>query len=58
MIEQKLDRYEERENFTLEFVDPEVAISINSMAVDIPYDPMMLERESRVIKTLIESGYL
>lgn len=58
MIEQKLDRYEEREYFTLEFVDPEVAISINSKAVDIPYDLMMLERESRVIKMLIESGYL
>ena len=54
----QLDDYESEEGFTLEFVEPELAIKKNRSC---PYEqkmPLMLEREARVLELLINKGYL
>lgn len=53
---QYLDQYEADENFTLEFVDPALAIGKNRSASGAPYDPLMLEREARVLEILVAEG--
>lgn len=55
---QQLDDYEAEENFTLEFVNPAVAISTNREKSHGPKDRNMLEREARVLELLIKEGYL
>ena len=60
--EQKLDDYEAEEAFTLEFVTPDYAIKVNDMndhgsKTDNPMYRVMIERESRVLKMLLEEGY-
>lgn len=56
---QKLDDYEEEERFTLEFVPPETAITVNRKVVPPrPKEQTMLEREARVLELLSEEGYL
>ena len=58
VVSQDLDGYEARETYTLEFVDPHTAIRKNLRNIQGPYNRMMFEREARVLKMLIEEGYL
>ena len=53
---QNLDDYEAEERFTLEYIDPKAAIKINRRADHGPKDPVMLEREARVLEMLIAEG--
>jgi len=55
-VPQCLDDYEADEFFTLEFVDPMVAIERNRNKNHGPKAPVMLEREARVLEMLIEDG--
>ena len=55
---QHLDDYEAEERFTLEFVHPMHAIRTNRQKDHGPKDPIMLEREARVLEMLMEEGYL
>ena len=55
---QKLDGYEAEERFTPEFVEPETVIRVNRRGAHGPKDPMMLEREARVVELLLEEGYV
>lgn len=54
---QKLDDYESKERFTFEYVKPEVAIATNRKSDHGPKDPVMIEREAKVLEMLIEEGY-
>ncbi len=56
-VPQKLDDYEARERFTLEFVEPEAAIAVNRKPNHGPKDRNMIEREARVLEMLIKEGY-
>ena len=55
---QKLDDYESDEHFTLEYVMPETAIFSNRTKDHGPKDPVMLEREARVLEMLVSEGFL
>ena len=55
---QKLDGYEASEAYTLEYVKPDIAIKKNCAVKDSPYNKMMFEREARVLKMLIEEGFI
>ncbi len=55
---QKLDDYESDELFTLEYVVPENAILRNRAIVHGPKDPVMLEREARVLEMLLSEGLI
>lgn len=55
---QKLDDYESDEHFTLEYVMPEFAIFSNRTKDHGPKDPVMLEREVRVLEMLISEGLI
>lgn len=55
-ISQKLDSYEADENFTLEFVRPEIAIKKNRSVAESPYNQMMFEREAKVLEMLMDEG--
>ena len=57
-VPQALDAYEAREAYTLEYVPPLTAIQKNRSVGDSPYNPMMFEREARVLELLISEGYL
>ena len=57
-VSQCLDNYESKENYVLEFVDPQVVISKNRSIAQSPYDPMMFEREVKVIEMLLSEGLL
>ncbi|MBQ7548605.1 MAG: NUDIX domain-containing protein [Clostridia bacterium] len=50
---QKLDDYESDEHFTLEYVMPENAILSNRTKDHGPKDPIMIEREARVLEMLL-----
>ena len=52
-----LDDYELLENFTLEFVEPRVAIETNRNCPNKSKFPIMLEREARVLEMLMDEGY-
>ena len=52
------DNYEAKENYRLEFVDPQSAIRKNRSAANTPYNRMMFEREARVLELLIAEGHL
>ncbi|MBO4872758.1 MAG: NUDIX domain-containing protein [Lachnospiraceae bacterium] len=56
-VSQKLDDYEAEEHFTLEYVEPEKAIRTNREGAHGPKDPIMLEREARVLEMLLAEGY-
>lgn len=43
--------------YTLEFVDPKIAIQKNRHVGKSPYSKIMLERETRVLELLIAEGY-
>ena len=55
---QKLDDYESDEHFTLEYVTPENAILNNRTKDHGPKDPVMLEREARVLEMLLSDGLI
>lgn len=57
-IPQCLDTYESMENYVLEYVIPQIAISKNRSVTKSPYNPMMFEREAKVIEILIAEGLL
>lgn len=57
-VSQCLDHYEAAEHYALEFVDPILAIQKNRNVQDSPYNPMMFEREARVLEMLIAEGML
>ena len=54
---QELDGYEAEESYTLEFVEPDMAIWKNRRVAHSPYDPMMFEREARVLERLLAEGF-
>lgn len=54
---QELDDYEREERFTLEWVEPAVAIAANRSSDHGPKDAYMIEREARVLELLIGEGY-
>ena len=56
-INQNLDDYEDYEKFTLELVDPMLAIDINRNKNHGPKDMVELERETKVLELLIKEGY-
>ena len=56
-INQNLDDYEDFEKFTLELVDPKIAININRNKQHGPKDLDMIEREAKVLELLIKEGY-
>ena len=53
---QELDDYEANEDYTLEYVEPNVAIKKNRNVTQSPYDQAMFEREARVLELLIAEG--
>ena len=55
---QKLDDYESDEHFTLKYVMPVTAILSNRSKDHEPKDPVMLEREARVLKMLLSEGLI
>lgn len=55
---QQLDDYEAEEKFTLEYVDPAHAICVNREVDHGPKDPIMLEREARVLEMMVQEGML
>lgn len=57
LVPQSLDGYEAEEGYELEFVDPETAIAKNRCFRPSPYNPLMLEREARILELLIKEGY-
>jgi len=57
IFKQQLDDYENFEKFTLELVDPKIAININRNKEHGPKDLDMIEREAKVLELLIEDGY-
>lgn len=57
-VSQSLERYEAAEHDTLEFVEPVTAIQRNRSVGDSPYNPMMFQREARVLEMLLEEGLL
>lgn len=56
IVPQKLDDYEGREHYTLEYIDPKAAIRRNRRIMQNPFDQVMLEREARVLELLITEG--
>ena len=44
------------EAYTLEYVDPMIAIEKNRSVTESPYDRMMFEREARVLELLMAEG--
>ena len=58
---QALDEYEAEEQFTLEYIEPDQAISANRAVIHGPNGQAMrnaeLEREARVLELLKEEGY-
>ena len=56
--EQKLDDYEKEEGYTLCFVEPLHAITINRTHSHGDTNQNMLERDAKVLELLIDEGYL
>ena len=46
------------ESYTLEFVEPHIAIQKNRNVRNSPHNSMMFEREALVIELLIDEGLL
>lgn len=57
IFKQQLDDYENFEKFTLELVEPKVAIDLNRNKEHGPKDLDMIERETKVLELLIKDGY-
>ena len=54
---QHLDAYEAEEAYTLEYITPLAAIQKNRSVVGSPYNPIMFEREARVLELLLSEGF-
>lgn len=57
-VPQVLDKYEANETYTLEYVEPQIAIRKNRSVSVTPHNPVMFEREARVIEVLMSEGLL
>ena len=57
-VAQSLEGYEAGEQYTPEFVSPEVVIDKNLNVKDSPYSPVLFEREVRVVRMLMAEGLL
>lgn len=57
MVAQNLNDYESEEAYALEFVNPEIAIRKNRNVAQSPYNPMMFEREARILALLMAEGF-
>ncbi|MCR5647245.1 MAG: NUDIX domain-containing protein [Acholeplasmatales bacterium] len=57
IINQNLDDYEYFEKFTMELVDPRIAINANRNSDHGPKNKDMIERETKVLEILISEGY-
>ena len=57
ILKQNLDDYEKEEKYTLELIDPKIAINVNRNNNHGPTDLEMLEREAKVLELLIKDGY-
>lgn len=55
-VAQCLDNYESIENYVLEYVEPQIAVRKNRSVAHSPYNPMMFEREAKVIELLMSEG--
>lgn len=55
---QNLDDYEAEESYQLVFIDPQAAIQANRSVKESPHNPMMLEREARVLEMLLAEGVI
>ncbi len=55
--QQNLDKYEADEGFTLEFLEPQLAIEVNRETILDEFNQVMLEREALVLELLIQEGY-
>ena len=55
--QQNLDKYEADEGFTLEFLEPQLAINVNRKTILDDFTQVMLEREALVLELLIQEGY-
>lgn len=58
VVPQHLDDYEAQESYRLEYVEPLAAINRNYAVKNSPYNPLMFEREARVLETLIADKLL
>ena len=58
LTSQRLDDYEARESYRLEYVEPYAAINKNYNVKNSPYNQLMFEREARVLEILIAEGVL
>lgn len=56
--QQTLDDYEADEGFRLEFVTPEHAIEVNRTHCHSGYDEHMIERESKILESLVKDGLI
>ena len=57
ILKQNLDDYEKEEKYTLELIDPKIAINVNRNNNHGSTDLEMLEREAKVLELLIKDGY-
>ena len=57
ILKNKLDDYEKEEKYTLELIDPKIAINVNRNNNHGSTDLGMLEREAKVLELLIKDGY-
>lgn len=57
IMSQRLDDYEAKERFTLEFVTPQQAVKANEENKWEEADRNMLAREAKVLEILIKEGY-
>lgn len=55
--QQNLDKYEAEAGFTLEFLEPQLAIDVNRKTILDDFNQAMLEREALVLELLIQEGY-
>ncbi len=58
LVSQNLDDYEKKESYRLEYVEPAFAIKKNLRVKESPYNPMMFEREARVLEMLLSEGMI
>jgi 8-oxo-dGTP pyrophosphatase MutT (NUDIX family) len=58
LVSQNLDDYEKKESYRLEYVEPAFAIKKNLRVKESPYNPMMFEREARVLEMLLSEGLI
>ncbi len=55
---QNLDEYEKQESYQLEYIEPALAIAKNRRVRESPHNPMMFEREARVLEMLLLEGLI